>query len=432
MKLKKILLYAAMLSLLLVLAMTFVSCNVLKTVQQKLCGHEYRESIVTPATCIETGTKEFTCVKCDSSYTETYSMPVYSADEISAMAAKGIGEIVTYNRAGQGLAIGTGIVYSSDGKILTNYHVIEEAYSAEITINDETYPVKSVLAYDKDIDLAMLKISATDLEPLPICQNPVQTGKTVYAIGSSRGLTATFSQGIITYAERVEDGVVYVQHDAAISSGNSGGPLINEHGEVIGVNTLTIVNSQNLNFAIFTTEIDNLEFGTTLTMAEFYEKEGPPYVKLKNYIMSNGTYDSTDKVYKIDLGYTYSSDYESKYVRRAYYYVEDEEITLDFIIYETGGYFQYWTYFTIDEDVDGSYFWSYFDENDYSMSGTLTASTYNTNSLLGYSNNNISDSSLRSSVRELASVMISQLLTCLDNDLADIDVTAADLGFYYY
>ena len=85
-------------------------------------------------------------------------------------------------------------------------------------------------------------------------------GDTIYAFGSPIGFTSTLSQGIISSADREVDGRLCVQHDASITHGNSGSPLINEFGEVIGVNTFTYEDSQNLNFAVAISELDNLYF----------------------------------------------------------------------------------------------------------------------------------------------------------------------------
>ena len=394
-------------------------------------GHKYNNGdITTQATCNQSGFKKFTCTvsSCRHSYTESYSLPTYTATELYNLSVKYVGEIVTYDKSGAELALGTGFVISSDGKIVTNYHVIEGAYSADITINDKKYTISSILAYDANIDLAVLKINATGLTAATVCKNPVSVGATVYAIGSSRGMTNTYSQGIITYADRVVDGVSHVQHDASITHGNSGGPLVNVYGEVIGINTWGISDSQNLNFAVFTGELDNLTYGTPLTLAEFYLKECDVFEKIKNHIIDNGTYDSQNNCYRLTLGTTYSSDDSSKYTRLAYYYVDDNEITLDFLI-DDG---DCWVYFAIDENVDGSYDWFYFDYDDYEMGGMLYATTYDDYTLLGYSYNNISYSSTIQSVRELASTMISVLCSWIDNDFDTINVTAEDLGFYYY
>ena len=256
-------------------------------------GHKYNNGeVTTQATCNQSGVKTFTCTvnSCRHSYTENYSLATYTATELYNISVKYVGEIVTYDRSGAELALGTGFVISSDGKIVTNYHVIEGAYSANITINNKKYTITTVLAYDENIDLAVVKVNATGLTAATVCKNPVNVGSTVYAIGSSRGMTNTYSQGIITYAERVVDGVSHVQHDASITHGNSGGPLINVYGEVIGINTWGISDSQNLNFAVFTGELDNLVYGTPMTLAEFYEANFNAYETLLNWLLENYNY----------------------------------------------------------------------------------------------------------------------------------------------
>ncbi|MBR2466071.1 MAG: trypsin-like peptidase domain-containing protein [Clostridia bacterium] len=394
-------------------------------------GHQYDDGVITSkATCVQNGIKKFTCLVqgCTHSYTESYSLQTYSASELYDLSIKYTGEIVTYDKSGAELGLATGFVISSDGKIVTNYHVIEGAYSADITINNKKYKITTVLAYDENIDLAVVKVNATGLTVATVCKENVSVGAAVYAIGSSRGMTNTYSQGIITYADRVVDGVSFVQHDASITYGNSGGPLINVYGEVIGINTWGISDSQNLNFAVFTAELDNLIYGTPLTFAEFYLKECDVFEQLKNYIIDNGTYSVEGNYFRLTLGINYSNDYSDKYTRAAYYYVDDNEITLDFLI-DDG---DFWVYFLIDENVDGSYYWEYFDDDDNKMSGILYSATYDDNTLLGYSSNNIYSSSVRSSVRELASSMISALCSWIDTDFYSINVSAEDLGFYYY
>lgn len=214
---------------------------------------------------------------------------IYSPTDIYNQSVKFVGEIVTYDRGGNELALGTCFVYSSDGKIITNYHVIEGAGSAKVDINGKTYRVESVLAYDTTIDLAVIKINATGLDAATISKRQVQVGDTVYAIGSSRGMTNTYSQGIVTYANRVIDGVAYVQHDASITHGNSGGPLINEYGEVIGINTWTISDSQNLNFAISTNEINTLVYNPPLSLPELTTQNLTPFQQLVDWVRNNAT-----------------------------------------------------------------------------------------------------------------------------------------------
>ena len=400
-------------------------CSVCETTEGVALGHSYTETIILDATCCEDGKKEFSCDRCSDSYTETFTFIEYSANEVYEMSKNSVGEIITYDRSGAEHALGSGFVYSADGKIITNYHVIEDSYSAKITIAGVTYDIKQVLAYNKDKDLAILKIDATDLAAVSICNKEHAVGKTVFAFGSSKGLTATFSQGIITCADREVDGVSCVQHDSAISGGNSGGPLINSYGEVIGVNTWTIKDSQNLNLAVSVNELQNLTYGTPLTVSEFYEKECDIFTKVKNYIVERGVYDSKYNDYTVTLGYKYSSN-GSKYTRKAAYDVDDNTIEFYLVIDNN-----YLVAITIDA-IDGVYAWDYLDSADYYMKGTLYATTYTTNTYLGYYSNNIYSSSLRQSIRELASAMVTHLCSYLDEDFSSIGVTAEDLGFYYF
>ena len=405
------------------------TCSSCQATSGTALEHDYTETVTVAATCQGSGTKKFSCSNCTSSYTEAYELEKYDATSIHDMCAKSICEITTYDKSGSALALGSGFVYSDDGKIVTNFHVIDGAYSIKINLNGTTYTVQYVLTYDKDIDAAILKIDAKNLESVKICDKTHKVGEEVYAFGSSKGLTATFSRGIITYSNREMDGVVYTQHDAAISSGNSGGPLINQFGEVIGINTLTIKDSQNLNFAINISELSNLSKETKLTVSEFYEKECDVFSKLKNHIVEKGTYKTSSSAgayYVLNLGSFYSSDYSYKYTRYAYYYVAKDYITLDFAS-SSGSY----VYFKITEP-DGVYDWNYFDDSNYVMSGILYANTYTTDTLLGYNYNNISYSSLRATIRELASTYMSALLSYIDKDFKTIGVTAEDLGFYYY
>ena len=402
------------------------TCKTCNTTEGEKLNHSYEEAVTKLPACDENGIKTFTCSQCQHSYNEDLFADVYDATAIYTLYENSLGEIITYDKSGNELALGTCFVYSADGKLVTNYHVIDGAYSAKVTIAGNTYDIQYVLAYDKNIDLAVLKVNASGLQPSAICEKVHATGSAVYAFGSSRGLTYTRSQGIITHANRVMDGVAYVQHDAAISGGNSGGPLINQYGEVIGINTMTVKDSQNLNFAVSVTELHNLNYGSQLTMREFYDKECNPYLRLKNYIMDNGKYYSSDGgYYRLQLGYTYSSDGKYKYSRYAYYYVSDGDITLDMVVNDG----EYWLYITIDGEADGVYAWYYFDDDDYEMGGTLYAETFAKNTLLGYSYNNINYTSIRNSVRELASSMMYLLAMYIDSDGAAIGITAQDLGF---
>lgn len=404
------------------------------------CGENYTESYVAALghdevidevvlpTCEKAGKTEGKhCAVCGEITIKQKEIVGYGADELYEEATTSVGEIITKDKSGVELALGTGFIYNTQGYVITNYHVIEGAYSANITINGNTYKVNSVLAYDKTIDLVVLGTEAKGIAPLKICKKEHAVGKTVYAFGSSKGLTSTFSQGIITYVGREIDGVNYIQHDAAISSGNSGGPLINACGEIIGINTMTLRDSQNLNFAIMTKEIDNLVYGNPLTMTEFYEKESDVFKKVKNYIMSEGEYDSENSEYDLSFDWIIIED-DLMYRTSASYNTIDNEIELMLFMGDSSGGSM--VFVTIDE-IDGVYEWSYIDGYSYFMMGTLYGSTYTSSSLLGVSNYAVPSSAL-TTVRKLASSMVNLLLVSIEIDYVDIGVTAVDFGFSNY
>lgn len=140
---------------------------------------------------------------------------------------------------------GSGFVWDKEGHIVTNYHVIQGADKAQVTLADgETYEANLVgIAPGKD--LAVLKIEAeADIRPLPLGQSKnLQVGQSVYAIGNPFGLDQTLTTGIISALGREIESVAgipireVIQTDAAINPGNSGGPLLNSSGKLIGVNT---------------------------------------------------------------------------------------------------------------------------------------------------------------------------------------------------
>ena len=242
--------------------------------------HQYNDGEITvEATCIRGGEKKFTCsvLSCGHSYTESYTLPTYTATEIFDYAVQYTGKITAYDKNGAERSFGTGIVLSSDGKIVTDYHVIEGAYSADITINNIQYPIVSVLSYDPSRDLAILKIDAMNLTPAIVCKNPVSIGKSVYAVGFSKGLTLSHEKGIIVDGKRMINGVSYIQHDAAVTQGYSGGPLINVYGEVIGIHVFGIDDSQKIVFSVFAEELDCMECGSPTTLQGLYEQKVQAY-----------------------------------------------------------------------------------------------------------------------------------------------------------
>jgi S1-C subfamily serine protease len=178
------------------------------------------------------------------------------------------------------LGLGSGF-FIEKGLLATNYHVIEDASSITVKLtNGKEYKVTTIIGYDKDKDLALLSVPNVGT-PLPLSTYAPKTGDTAYAIGNPLGLDNTFSTGIISNSSRVIDNVNYVQTDTAISPGNSGGPLLNEFGEVIGINTMQTKEGQNLNFAVNITELYTLDTSSPITVGSITTpKEDVDYDKV--------------------------------------------------------------------------------------------------------------------------------------------------------
>ena len=162
-------------------------------------------------------------------------------------------------------SVGTGVIFSPDGYIVTNCHVIAGCSRCAVWITnaygvDKEYEAK-VVGYDADADLAVLKVDGTDLPAAEFgVSDDLQVGDPVYAIGNPLGLELrnTLTDGIVSAINRDVDvdGVTMtlIQTTAALNSGNSGGPLINQYGQVIGINTIKMMSDydtiEGLGFAI--------------------------------------------------------------------------------------------------------------------------------------------------------------------------------------
>jgi len=146
-------------------------------------------------------------------------------------------------------ALGSGVIVSREGHVLTNNHVIEGMTQIEVTLADErTFPAR-LLDTDPNVDIAILKVDAPNLEPLPIGDSEaVRVGQLVFAIGNPFGLSETVTAGIISAKGRRtsrDSTVEYLQTDAAVNHGNSGGPLINLKGEIVGINTAIFARNED-------------------------------------------------------------------------------------------------------------------------------------------------------------------------------------------
>jgi serine protease Do len=147
--------------------------------------------------------------------------------------------------------VGSGIIISPDGYIVTNNHVVDGATNIKVTLNDRRILSAKVVGVDKLNDLAVLKVSATNLPSIAWGDSTkLQPGQTVLAFGSPFGIQFSVTRGIVSavnrqnpFADDPRKPGDFIQTDAAINPGNSGGALVNAHGELVGINTFIITNS---------------------------------------------------------------------------------------------------------------------------------------------------------------------------------------------
>lgn len=173
-----------------------------------------------------------------------------------------VGVVSTY-KSEQAIASGTGFIFKQDGKkyyMLTNYHVIADGDDVKVTFNDGELTDTKVVGYNKYADIAVLTFESSKEYPIAEIgkSSDIRIGDTVFTVGAplDSEYYGTVTRGIISGTDRmieVDDNVVNaIQTDASINSGNSGGPLCNSNGEVIGINSLKLVSSgvEGMGFAI--------------------------------------------------------------------------------------------------------------------------------------------------------------------------------------
>ena len=147
---------------------------------------------------------------------------------------------------------GSGAIIDRKGYIATNVHVINGASTIKVvTYSGNTYDANTLVGYDADADIAVLKISAPDLKALNFGDsNEVRVGEKVIAAGNPAGLAFTVTEGIVSAFRIGQNNIKYIQTDVPINPGNSGGPLINTKGEIIGINNFKVGGFEGLGFAI--------------------------------------------------------------------------------------------------------------------------------------------------------------------------------------
>ena len=227
---------------------------------------------------------------------ELTASEIYAANVNSTV---GIRTSVTTNYFGyqtQAAAAGSGFVLTSDGYIVTNYHVVEDANDIKVTTYDDKTYDATLVGYDESNDIAVLKIDANDLTPVVLGDSDqMNVGDDVVAIGNPLGeLTFSLTSGSVSALNRKitinNTAMNLIQTDTAINSGNSGGALFNSHGEVIGITNAKYSSSgssssasiENIGFAIPINSVS--EIITSIINNGYIEK---PYIGISCYTLSN-------------------------------------------------------------------------------------------------------------------------------------------------
>ena len=200
----------------------------------------------------------------EESTTQDYGL--YSEAELVELGVKAAVE-----KFGEGVvlvkvpgALGSGFIIREDGYIITNAHVVQGEIEVSVTVyrmvdgqfEKQNFDEVKIVAVNPFIDLALIKIDPKELGDIELKKvflgriEEVEVGQQVFVVGAPQGLERSVSEGIVSLKNRSADGKVYIQIDAAVNPGNSGGPLFNSKGEVIGVNSWKRLFSEGLNFAI--------------------------------------------------------------------------------------------------------------------------------------------------------------------------------------
>jgi len=184
----------------------------------------------------------------DSFELEISNIKAKTSSDFSGVIKQTVGSVVTIRTD---IAQGTGFIISSDGYVVTNAHVLSGGLFANAITSDKKEILMQPIGFNEVLDIALLKIPSQNSFLEFTLSKDVEIGEKVIAIGNPLGLSFSVSEGIVSAKDRngVNNIPAYIQTDAALNPGNSGGPLINTDGKVIGINNFK-VQGDNLGFAL--------------------------------------------------------------------------------------------------------------------------------------------------------------------------------------
>jgi len=267
-------------------------------------------------------------------------------EDIYEMAEKAVVTIRVFDKLGNHVSSGSGFFIDERGTLATAFHVIDGAYAMKIEMLDgTTHNVENVVAFDKARDIALLRTDLSDKNDyLKIEDDGIKPGEAAYSFGSSLGfLDGSFASGVVASPLRktlVEEGgeeyFLELQYTAPVSSGNSGGPILNSNGRVIGIVTYGYTIGNSLNFATYIAELEALDRSYERSVADFYLDTEYFYIKFleenSDETESNDTADTANVIGRIGQsiqGATYQGEYDY------YKIVLTEDSNLNFAYYST-------------------------------------------------------------------------------------------------
>jgi hypothetical protein len=235
-----------------------------------------------------------------------FGLQIAQANEIFHTVLEQVVMIISMDENYQPIGIGSGFVIGKDGEIATNYHVVEGASSALVKFvnKEEKYTVDNIVQISTKYDLAIIQISTKSTPLLLGDDGLASVGDRIYAIGNPEGLEGTVSEGIISGFRKVDENFRIMQITAPISPGSSGGPIINQNGQVIGIASASIIIGQNLNFAVPANKLKEIISKPSKNLP--FNKTNLPVDK--DYKMSQQTGDTNlVTVFNVQIGTRYTS-----------------------------------------------------------------------------------------------------------------------------